>query len=456
MKNLVVKFIIDTPEPYLNDVQDIPRAFSPYLTIDNEAEGFLYLHHSYSDGVFKAVIRSSFHNDEQKELEISSDNVLEYKKTTKHFVKIFLYDYLSAFLAIELPYGSLTGVRPTKLFYDLLGNQTSPKDTLIDKYRVSMPKAELIEAVVNGQQGIYRVDNSNCDIFVNIPFCPTRCNYCSFISTEIGRVKNLLPKYIEKVIGELRQINNYIVDNKMDLRSIYIGGGTPTCIGSENLYQILNPLSEYGVEFTVEAGRPDTIDEDILKMMKECNVTRISINPQTFNENTLRTIGRAHTLDQIYNAYGLAEKQGFNINMDLIAGLEGESVADFCNSVDKTLNLNPDNITIHTLSIKRGAAIREYEKDTFGKASAMVDYALAAIDKAGYIPYYMYRQKNMADNLENTGFCKKGKACVYNIDMMEDISTILGAGAGAMTKIYKDNRIERISKPKGINEYLYR
>lgn len=456
MKSLVIRFIIDTPEHYLNDVQDIPRAFSPYLTIDNEAEGFLICKHFYSDNCFTVTINSSFAEQKQKRIDISKENNLIYKKYTKHFTKIFLYDYISEYLNISLPYGSLTGVRPTKLYYDLSGIHNDAKRMLIDDYRVSKQKAELIKQVTETQKSIYRVDNKNCDIFVNIPFCPTRCNYCSFISNEIGRVKNYLPAYISKVNDDLQYIKDYITHNNMNLRSIYVGGGTPTCIGVENLQKILLPLKDYGVEFTVEGGRPDTMDEEILNVMKECNVTRTSINPQTFKEKTLELIGRKHSVADIFKAYEIANKYQFDINMDLIAGLEGESVEDFFYSVDKTIELNPANITIHTLSIKRGAIIRDKEKDSFGQASKMIDYAHKRLKTAGYKPYYMYRQKNMADNLENTGFCKEGYACVYNIDMMEDISTILGAGAGAMTKLYKDNRIERISKPKGIKEYLSR
>lgn len=456
MNSIKVRFFIEKPEPYLNDVQDIPRAFSPYLIVDNEAQGFLSVHCSYNLGRFKAVIKSSFTMEQTKEISVQNTDILQYKKITKHFLKIFIYDHISSFLNVLLPYGSLTGVRPTKLYYDILGNHKDAKGILINEYKVREDKAELIKLVVEGQKGIYKIDNNNCDIFVNIPFCPTRCNYCSFISNEVSKVKNLLPEYVIKVRNELEKIKYTISERKLSVRSIYVGGGTPTCIGTENLYNILYPLKDYGVEFTVEGGRPDTITEEILQIMKQCNVNRISVNPQSFNQKTLIEIGRAHTIEQIYNAYYLSKQYGFDVNMDLIAQLQGESVEEFCYSVNKAIELAPDNITIHTLSIKRGATIRDKEKESFGKASEMVSYAHQALQSSDYKPYYMYRQKNMADNLENTGYCLKNKACIYNIDMMEDISTIFGAGAGAMSKLYADNKIERVSNPKGIREYLTR
>lgn len=456
MKNIKARFIIEDYQHYLNDVQDIVRAFSPYLILDNSACDFLRLKHFYADGVFTAQIDGTFIPQNQRQIDIDAVGDIEYKKITKHFLKTFIYDCLSAFFGIKLPYGSLTGVRPTKLYYELLDTQTDPKSILINDYRVSPQKAELIEECVFSQRGIYKQDTANCDIFVNVPVCPTRCNYCSFISAEYGKVKKLIPEYIEKVKTEIEMIKKYISEKGLNLRSVYVGGGTPTSIGAESLSSLLSPLARCGVEFTVEAGRPDTVNDEILSVMKDNNVTRISINPQTFNERTLKTIGRAHSVKDIYDSYEKALKYGFDINMDLIAGLEGESLLDFVYSMEKVVELSPQNVTAHTLSIKRGAAIRERQKDMGGNAREMIDFAHEYLKKHKYKPYYMYRQKNMADNLENTGFCLEGKACVYNIDMMEDISSVFGAGANAMTKIYKGQKIERKAHPNHIHDYLKR
>lgn len=458
MKNLNLWFELTNKEHYLNDVQDIPRAFSPYVIVDECAKDFLIVDHSFNNqNIFEATVRSSFAKQKTVQLELSNDNTNQYKKTTKHFLKNMLYDYLCDYLEIDLPYGSLTGVRPTKLYYELLETEMDAKGILKSQYKVSDEKIYLIEKVIETQKGIYSVEQNACDIFINIPFCPTRCNYCSFISCEVSKVKDLLPFYVKAVNREVESIKKTIKERGWTVRSIYVGGGTPTSIGSEHLCNILEPLKDFGVEFTVEAGRPDTIDIESLEAMKRNNVTRISINPQTFNENTLLRIGRKHSIDCIYKAFELAQRYHFDINMDLIALLEGETREDFYNSVDKAIQLEPQNITVHTLSIKRGAVIAQNTKEEFGKASDMVSYAHNKLMQNDYRPYYMYRQKNMADNLENVGFAKKGKECIYNIDMMEETCNILGAGAGAVSKLlYVENKLERIANPKGIKEYLER
>ncbi|MFW5779976.1 MAG: coproporphyrinogen dehydrogenase HemZ [Bacillota bacterium] len=456
MKNIKARFLFDG-EKYLNDVQDIPRAFSPYLVIDNEEEGFLSVDYSYEKGVFSCVLKSSFEHEVNGSFSISNDDTLTYKKKTKSFIKNMLYDYISKFLAIKLPYGSLTGVRPTKLYNELLDTQKNAFRTLIEDYRVSEDKAKLIKMTCEVQNGIRIKDKRYCNIFVNIPVCPTRCNYCSFISSEVERVRPLLSAYTESVKKELKKIKSFIAKKDLTVRSIYVGGGTPTCIGKEYLSNILQELKDIKAEFTVEAGRPDTIDEEILQVMKDNNVTRISVNPQSFNQKTLDLIGRRHSVEDVYHAVEKAKKYGFVINMDIIALLQGESLTDFQNTVDKALDTNVENITVHTLSIKRGADISKTKKQNFGLASEMVSYAHKKLIKDEYRPYYLYRQKNIADNLENTGFAKEGFECLYNIDIMEETIDILGAGAGAMSKyLYDNNRIERFFNPKGIKEYIER
>ncbi|MFA6866302.1 MAG: coproporphyrinogen dehydrogenase HemZ [Clostridia bacterium] len=455
MNNYSVR-LEDDQIDYLNDVQEIPRAFSPYLTIDKESDNYFRWHTYTKDGCFFVEVDCNLFGKIQENCIISSSDILYYKRQTKHFLKNVLYGYLSSNLNINLPYGSLTGVRPTKVYYDLLNENKPPKEYLEKCYSVSQSRAELIENVVNNQKGIINNDLNNIGLFVNIPFCPTRCSYCSFISTEVFRVKKELPMYVDNVVKELELFNNVLKNTGKKIKSIYIGGGTPTSIGVELLNRITEPLKKYNVEFTVEAGRPDTINLEMLEMLKNNGVTRVSVNPQTFNEKTLKVIGRNHSIDAIYEAFNQAKSMDFAINMDLIALLQGETLLDFQNSVDKCLELAPDNITIHTLSLKKGSVltINGDTKKEFGLAKKMLDYAYKEIDKKGYLPYYMYRQKNMADDLENVGFCKINKQCSYNIDMMEESMSIFGVGAGAISKIICGNgRIERLANAKGFREY---
>lgn len=441
---------------YLNDVQDVARAFSPALMVDGEADNFLQWDYTYSDGIFSAKISSDILGNAEKVLEISDADISKFKKITKRFLKNFLYDFLSEKLNIRLPYGSLTGVRPTKLYYELI-NEKEPVKILENEFSVAENKAKLIQSCVDNQRGIINDDENKAALFLNIPFCPTRCAYCSFISTEVSKVYKELPLYVECVLKEISAISELLDSKKFGISSIYVGGGTPSSVGTEFLDKLLSPLSRYGVEFTVEAGRPDAIDKDIVEVLKKNNVTRISVNPQTFKQSTLDKIGRKHTVEKIYESYDLV-KDLFSVNMDLIAGLPDETTEDFKDSLDRTVALSPDNITVHTLSLKRGSVLTASgaEKCADGVASAMSEYAYTKLTDSGYAPYYMYRQKNMADNLENVGYCKEGKQCAYNIDMMEESITVLGAGAGAMTKMLSGGRIDRASNPKGFREYVER
>lgn len=446
-------------EDYLNDVQDIPRAFAPYLEIDETSPHYLGWNFSYNSGIFTIKIQTDLFGNVEKSMEIADTDILMYKKETKRFLKNTLYDFLSEKLNIVLPYGSLTGVRPTKLYYDLKAAGVDPKIYLMEEYKVTSSRVKLIEDCVINQKGYINSDLKKIGLFLNIPICPTRCSYCSFISTELYRVKKELSKYVDNVLLEIKVFKEFLEKTDYKISSVYVGGGTPTCIGIELLNSILEPISCYGVEFTVEAGRPDTISREMLVMLKKNNVTRVSINPQSFNQVTLDRIGRKHTIKELYDSYNLAKELGFQINMDLIAMLNSETFEDFAYSVDKAIELRPDNITIHTLSLKRGSTltIEGEKKQEFGLAQRMVNYAYERLYSQGYLPYYMYRQKNMADNLENISFCLPKSQCVYNIDMMEESQSIYGMGAGAMSKLVdENNRITRLSNPKGFPEYIDR
>lgn len=450
--------LIFKKENYLNDVQDIPRAFSPYLEIDENSSNYIQWDYCIYDGFFEVKVCSNIFGSILRKLDINSFNFDEYKKFTKRFLKNVLYDFISEKLNISLPYGSLTGVRPTKLYYELAENNINPVNILVEEFKVEKFRAEMVADCVANQKGIINNSPDRIGLFLNVPFCPTRCNYCSFISTEVFRIKNELPLYADCVLEEFNLLNEYLSASGKTIASIYVGGGTPTCIGLDVLEKLLTPLSNFRVEFTVEAGRPDTLSKEIIDFLKEKNVTRISINPQSFNEETLKKIGRKHTLKQFYEAFGYARETGFIINTDLIALLPGENFKDFCYSVDKALELMPENLTVHTLSLKRGSTLLNEgaKKNEFGLAKEMTNYAYSRLRQSGYLPYYMYRQKNMADNLENIGFCLLDCQCTYNIDMMEESQSIFGIGAGAMSKNIMNNKIQRFPNPKGFREYCER
>lgn len=380
-------------------------------------------------------------------------NETERKRIIKRYAKLSLYKALSTFTGEKLPWGSLTGIRPTKLAYQKIAEEGEFKDFFIDTMKVSPEKTELTERVIENQKVIYGKDVGT-DFFVFIPFCPSRCNYCSFITQDMKSANKLVDKYVETLIYEIEKSEKHI-DR---LRSIYIGGGTPVSLSDSDLEKVLTAIDKIntGVEYTVEAGRPDRITESNLKILKEHKVNRICINPQTFNDKTLKRIGRNHSAEDIIEKFRLA-KNDFIINMDLIAGLDGESAEDFYYSVDKAIELSPDNITVHTLSVKKGAYIDDGNKKLPSmEIEKMIDYANSALIKAGYKPYYLYRQKYMKGCLENTGYCKDNKQSVYNIDVMEEISRNIACGAGAVSKEVRNRTesIERYGNPKDVGTYI--
>ncbi len=377
-----------------------------------------------------------------------------HKRLLKRYAKLSLYKALSKFYEKELPWGALTGIRPTKLAYQQIKESGEFEEFFIHTMKVSQQKTNLVKNVLLAQQDIYKIDENNTDFFVFIPFCPSRCKYCSFISADIKSAKKYVDEYVDALIDEINFSKKFV----KNLRSIYIGGGTPVALSDSHLERVLSAIDSIntGVEYTVEAGRPDAITKENLQILKNHGVTRICINPQTFNDRTLDILGRNHTSAQIEEKYLMA-KDIFDINMDLIAGLEGETFSDFKYSLDKAISLNPDNITVHTLCIKKGSRLAESEKHLSGEiVSNMVEYSHQALEQSGYVPYYLYRQKYMAGNLENVGYTKPGKACVYNVDIMEEISNNVACGANAISKrIFNGGeRIERSASPKDVLTYL--
>jgi oxygen-independent coproporphyrinogen-3 oxidase len=326
---------------------------------------------------------------------------------------------------------------------------------LFRQMQVSKENTELVQAVLESQKGIYERKDGNTDLFVSLPFCPTKCAYCSFITAPIDKTRHFLEPYLNALEKETEAAKKLIGN----LRSIYVGGGTPFALSAEELDRVLKPLDSIsgGVEYTVEAGRPDVFTDEKLKVLKEHGVTRICINPQTFSEKTLLAIGRKHTVEDVYRAFEMIEKYSFDVNVDLIAGLEGENVDTFLDGVEKAIRTNAENITVHCLSLKSGAKLKEecsyLENDEIGE---MILGSRKLLGNAGYEPYYMYRQKYQAGNNENVGWTKPKKACVYNVDIMEEIADNLAVGANAVSKrVYtNENRIERFASQKDLKTYL--
>ena len=383
---------------------------------------------------------------------------LEFKRLERRFAKLRLYEILSAEYGEKMPWGALTGIRPTKLAY-MEKEQGKDFADLFRKMGVREENIRLVAQILETQTGIYEKKDGNTDLFVSIPFCPTKCAYCSFITAPIDKTRHFLPAYLDCLDKELSAANESVGK----LRSIYIGGGTPFALDEPELRRVLQALAPIyervnnGVEYTVEAGRPDVFTDEKLKLLKEFGVTRICINPQSFSDETLQKIGRRHTEKDVYNAFALSAKYGFDINVDLIAGLADETPDVFVRSVQKAVETGADNITVHCLSLKSGAKLKEetdyLENDCI---SDMVSASREILGANGYAPYYMYRQKYQVGNNENVGWTKPNKACVYNIDIMEEIADNLAVGANAVSKrVFTDKGlITRLASQKDLPTYI--
>ena len=373
------------------------------------------------------------------------------------------------------PWGILTGIRPAKVAGQLLRNGKGilkTKRIMRDEYFLNPQKAALAVSVASTEMKLLkRVPKDTCSLYVSIPFCPSRCAYCSFVSYTTPRLLSLIDDYIDALIDELEETFNTIKKIGKTILTIYIGGGTPTTLDHLQLERIFKKIKEHVnldelVEFTLEAGRPDTIDEKKLRVAKKYGVTRISVNPQTLNDDILKEIGRRHTVEDFYRAFEIAKRSGIrDINVDLIAGLPNNSFKDFSETVDKIIELAPTNLTVHTFCVKKASDMLKNDSGVYSinatDATKGVAYAQMKAKYAGYKPYYMYRQKNTVSNLENVGFSLEGHEGMYNIFMMEETQTIFAVGAGAVTKLvkhrgtnYNGTLITRLSNPKYPYEYL--
>ena len=381
------------------DLYDVIHLFYPNSTSEDEfplVEHTMLREKNNVTNKFLIKDEQGEYSFEESKVIVQTNDILEDKRQLKRFAKLTLYKMLSMHFSKNLPWGSLTGIRPTKIGYDLLnqGVELYMLDkALTDNFLVSKEKAKLVQNVIQNQKCIIRNDNL-VDLYINIPFCPTRCSYCSFISSEIEKVRQLMPDYLNALIKEINATKKLIKDNSYVLRTIYIGGGTPTVLSAQELDMLLDNLNYPVSEFTVECGRPDTITKEKLEVLKKHNVTRISINPQTFVDATLKRIGRKHTVKDVIDAYKIALPFDFSINMDLIAGLPGETLRGFKRSIDTAIELAPDNITVHTLSMKNGSILAQSEEGQNDVTDKMIDYSFKTLRDNGYKPYYLYRQKN--------------------------------------------------------------
>ena len=377
--------------------------------------------------------------------------------------------YLAArrILGSDAAWGALAGVRPTKISTRHIlegGTPKSAEKLLKDVYYVTDDRRKLaVDCSVSTVNAVHLLQPTDVSLYIGIPFCPTRCSYCSFVSRTIGQKTELLEPYLQALLQEIAVTGKLLESSGRKVRTIYIGGGTPTTLTAAQMTLLLNTIRDSFdlsrcIEFTVEGGRPDTLSEEKLRAICEHGADRMSINPQTMVDSVLRACGRPHTARDVMDAYSWAQKAGFSaINMDLIAGLPTDHFDGFRHSLDTVAALEPANITVHTLALKKGADLfekREGLSET-EQVARMVEYANQTLRTLGYKPYYLYRQKYMSGSFENVGWSKAGKDCLYNIYMMEEIHTILSLGGGGMNKVnLPDGTLQRFHNPKFPEQYI--
>lgn len=403
-----------------------------------------------------------------------------YKETAiseniKEDIKRLVFSSLKDITEEEYPWGILVGIRPSKIALKYL-EEGKTEEEIIEifkkKHLASEEKAKLCIEIAKTEVSFVNNDSKNIAIYIGMAFCPTRCFYCSFAANPIMGNKKLVNPYLEALIYEIREMKKYVDERNLNIETVYFGGGTPTAVNNEEFELIMQEAYNAFVEgkgikeFTVECGRPDSITKEKLETMKKFNVTRISINPQTMNDETLKMIGRGHNSKDVIEKFNLARSMGFNdINMDMIIGLPGEGIKEVLHTKEEILKLHPDSLTVHGLSLKRASILYEnfilkkgiqVKKQT--ELADMYEESRILAKKLGLHPYYMYRQKNMVGNMENLGYSRKGAECIYNIQMIEDKQTIIALGADAVSKVVflEEGRIERFANIKDVREYCNR
>lgn len=450
---------------YIDDVVSILMMFYPndkYIQTEKIGEGITVI--STLDKM-TAKAELFFGNELKAKSEAKAEK--DTQREIKRVIGLSIAKAVNSILNIPLPWGILTGVRPAKLVSEAwLEGQTTDKirATFKDKYLVSDEKLNLMIKVAQEEKKIVEDGLGKVGLYIGIPFCPTRCLYCSFTSYPLKQYSSKVDAYIDALIKEMEFSKNYFANKEIE--SLYIGGGTPTSLNEKQLDRLLTNVEKcfkIPIEFTVEAGRPDTITEEKLRILKEHNVSRISINPQTLNDATLKLIGREHSVEMFLNAFEMARKTGHNhINTDIILGLPCEGEEEVINTMEGLMKLSPESITVHTLAVKRASRLKEtldkYTMTDALKMDRLIGVSREYTEKMGMSPYYMYRQKNMVGNFENVGYCKPNCQCIYNVAIMEEKQSIIALGAGGSTKIVdnKLNKIERVFNVKSVDDYITR
>ncbi len=474
----------------MNKLTVLQSGLGSNYEIDNLLEVFVLkanLVHAKDDEDFKNKLNDTncglriVHDTETIEIQMIQSKVLDSRtlfvldhepKMLRVLVKKTVYELLSKHFKPLSKWGILVGIRPVKIVHELMDDgmpMDSIKERLETLYHIDRTKVDLMtEVAIKERDYLYPNDPDAISLYLCIPFCPTRCLYCSFPSNDMKQKGKLLPEYLEKLQIETIHAINHIKHLGKKIDCIYIGGGTPTSISAIQLESLLGTIKNHidlsaVKEYTVEAGRPDTITREKLEIMKAYGVDRICVNPQTMDEQTLVTIGRAHDAKSITDVMQMAREVGFKtINMDLILGLPGETVVNSSNTIERLLEMSPENITIHTLAVKRASRLNEdldlYELSHDAIVEEMLDQVDFELRTHGISPYYMYRQKKMIGHLENVGYAKPGHESLYNMRIMEEKHTIIACGAGAVSKICapEENRFERVANFKGLEDYLNR
>ncbi len=448
--------------PFSFDMKNLCTIFFPYEKIREEGDSDIVVCTQKTDNTLlvNARVYDKF---------IEKKYVLKENDDEAIAMSVLLYNALSELMDYRPPWGILFGVRPAKLMHRICEQygEDGAKNYFTDKFLASPQKTALaLEVMENENKVISLSTDKSFSLYISIPFCPTRCSYCSFVSHSIERTKKLIEPYVRLLCKELEETAE--IAEKLDLRleTIYFGGGTPTTLSAEQLTMLFDTIrNNFDLsslrEYTVEAGRPDTVTEEKLLALKNADVSRISINPQSFNDEVLREIGRRHTARQTLDAFELARNIGFdNINMDLIAGLPRDSISSFKNSIDTAVKLNAESVTVHTLALKSSSYMvtRDMTFDLTDRLATaqMVDYSNSALFSKGYYPYYMYRQSKSLGNLENVGWCRDNKDCLYNVYMMDETHSVFAVGAGAVTRLKNPHtlHIDRIYNYKYPYEYI--
>lgn len=441
------------------EYEESPRGIATVALTEKENGAFCRCIVAYDGKEERSEAFEAFSSDETRE------------RTEKTAVGRAIFDSCVRLTGYRPVWGLLTGIRPSSVAMELVDKlgEKGAFDVLVAKYLLADEKARLaIDVAKNESLILSKYGTDTCSVYISVPFCPTRCSYCSFISYATKKLFQQIPEYVSKLVEDIKSTFKVIKEAGLKVATVYIGGGTPTTLSENQLDLVLSTVNnclngEALAEFTVECGRPDTITQGKLEVLKRHGVDRVSVNPQTLNDSVLEKIGRKHTVNDFYVAFDQVKGSEFKfVNTDLIAGLDGDDFDSFKSTVDKIIELNPDNVTVHTFSVKKSASVLSDDSDIYTRegefAVKSVDYAYKALTSNGYFPYYMYRQKNTVCDLENVGYAKGDYFGIYNVLMMGDGHTVFGIGAGATTKLIRNldgkKEILRIFCPKYPYEYL--